>query len=105
MTKLLEAESGRVLYRLREQMVEPAFGIIERAMGWSQMSMSGLDKATGHRRLDAGDDGVEHQGAACAAGGMMWEMACGNGLWKCKPNGINDDQTSCYGLAPELRLN
>ena len=78
MTKLLEAESGRVLYRLREQMVEPAFGIIERAMGWSQMSMSGLDKATGHRRMDAGDDGVEHQGAACAAGGMMWEMACGN---------------------------
>ena len=28
--------------------------------------------------MDAGDDGVEHQGAACAAGGMMWEMACGN---------------------------
>ena len=51
MTKLLEAESGRVLYRLREQMVEPAFGIIERAMGWSQMSMSGLDKATGEWTL------------------------------------------------------
>ena len=55
--------------------------------------------------MDAGDDGVEHQGAACAAGGMMWEMACGNGLWKCEPNGINDDQTGRYGLAPELRLN
>ena len=54
--------------------------------------------------MDAGDDGVEHQGAACAAGGMLWEMACGNGLWKCKPNGINDDQTGRYGLAPELRL-
>ena len=51
MTKLLEAESGRVLYRLRKQMVEPVFGIIKRGMGWSQMSMSGLDKATGEWTL------------------------------------------------------
>jgi len=40
-------QAGRVLYGLRKQTVEPVFGIIKRVMGWSQMSMRGIDKARG----------------------------------------------------------
>ena len=32
---------------LRKQTVEPVFGIIKRVMGWSQMSMRGLENARG----------------------------------------------------------
>ena len=41
----------RSRYRLRKQTVEPVFGIIKRVMGWSQMSMRGLDKARGEWSL------------------------------------------------------
>ena len=45
MAHRLGTKEGRVLYGLRKQTVEPVFGIIKRVMGWSQMSMRGLDKA------------------------------------------------------------
>jgi hypothetical protein len=47
MAHRLRTKKGRVLYGLRKQTVEPVFGIIKRVMGWSQMSMRGLDKARG----------------------------------------------------------
>ena len=40
-------KAGRALYGLRKQTVEPVFGIIKRVMGWTQMSMRGLEKARG----------------------------------------------------------
>lgn len=47
MAHRLGMKDGRLLYGLRKQTVEPVFGIIKRVMGWSQMSMRGLDKARG----------------------------------------------------------
>ena len=46
MAHRLGTKAGRALYGLRKQTVEPVFGIIKRAMGWRQMSMRGLDKAS-----------------------------------------------------------
>lgn len=51
MTHQLGTQAGRALYALRKQTVEPVFGIIKRVMGWSQMSMRGLDKANGEWNL------------------------------------------------------
>ncbi len=47
----LGTQAGRALYTLRKQTVEPVFGIIQRVMGWRQMSMRGLDKAQGEWNL------------------------------------------------------
>ena len=47
----LTTESGRALYALRKQTVEPVFGIIKQVMGLRQFSMRGLDKVTGEWRL------------------------------------------------------
>ena len=44
-------KAGRALYGLRKQTVAPVFGIIKRVMGWSQMSMRGLEKARGEWSL------------------------------------------------------
>jgi uncharacterized protein YecA (UPF0149 family) len=49
--RLRTKKKGRALYGLRKQTVEPVFGIIKRVMGWSQMSMRGLDKARGEWSL------------------------------------------------------
>ena len=51
MAHRLGTRKGRALYGLRKQTVEPVFGIIKRVMGWSQMSMRGLDKARGEWSL------------------------------------------------------
>ena len=51
MAHRLGTKTGRALYGLRKQTVEPVFGIIKRVMGWSQMSMRGLDKARGEWSL------------------------------------------------------
>ena len=51
MAHRLGTKEGRALYGLRKQTVEPVFGIIKRVMGWSQMSMRGLDKARGEWSL------------------------------------------------------
>jgi hypothetical protein len=51
MAHRLSTKTGRALYGLRKQTVEPVFGIIKRVMGWRQMSMRGLDKARGEWSL------------------------------------------------------
>ena len=51
MAHLLGTKTGRALYGLRKQSVEPVFGIIKRVMGWRQMSMRGLDQARGEWSL------------------------------------------------------
>ncbi len=51
MAHRLGTKNGRALDGLRKQTVEPVFGIIKRVMGWSQMSMRGLDKARGEWSL------------------------------------------------------
>ena len=47
MAHRLSTKDGRALYGLRKQAVKPVLGIIKRVMGWCQMSMRGLDKASG----------------------------------------------------------
>ena len=37
----LRTKAGRVLYRLRQQTVEPVFGIIQEAMGFRRFSLRG----------------------------------------------------------------
>ena len=51
MAHRLATKTGRALYGLRKQTVEPLFGIIKHVMGWRQMSMRGLDKAEGEWSL------------------------------------------------------
>ncbi len=51
MAHRLGTQAGRVLYGLRKQTVEPVFGIIKRVMGWSQMSMRGMDRVQGEWSL------------------------------------------------------
>jgi transposase len=51
MAHRLTTKAGRALYGLRKQTVEPVFGIIKRVMGWRQMSMRGLEKASGEWSL------------------------------------------------------
>lgn len=47
----LTTESGRALYALRKQTVEPVFGIIKHVMGLRQFSMRGLTKVAGEWTL------------------------------------------------------
>ena len=49
----LTTQSGRALYALRKQTVEPVFGIIKHVMGLRQFSLRGLDKVSGEWRLAA----------------------------------------------------
>jgi|TARA_R100000306_G_scaffold58622_1_gene57178 Transposase DDE domain len=47
----LTTQSGRALYALRKQTVEPVFGIIKQVMGLRQFSMRGLEKVAGEWTL------------------------------------------------------
>jgi hypothetical protein len=47
----LTTQSGRALYGLRKQTVEPVFGIIKQVMVLRQFSMRGLDKVAGEWTL------------------------------------------------------
>ncbi|MEZ5555624.1 IS1182 family transposase [Haliea sp.] len=47
----LATQSGRALYALRKQTVEPVFGIIKHIMGLRQFSLRGLDKVSGEWTL------------------------------------------------------
>ncbi|UTW03063.1 IS1182 family transposase [Amphritea atlantica] len=47
----LTTKTGRALYGLRKQTVEPVFGIIKHVMGFRQFSMRGVDKVTGEWTL------------------------------------------------------
>ena len=50
--KLASAE-GRALYRLRQQTVEPVFGIVKAVLGFTGLSLRGLDKVAGEWDLVA----------------------------------------------------
>lgn len=47
----LTTQSGRALYALRKQTVEPVFGIIKHVMGLRQFSLRGVDKVRGEWTL------------------------------------------------------
>jgi transposase len=47
MAAKLASEEGRALYRLRQQTVEPVFGIVKAVLGFSHFSLRGLDKVAG----------------------------------------------------------
>ena len=51
MAEKLKTESGRKLYRLRKQTVEPVFGIIKQAMGFRQFLLRGVAKVSGEWSL------------------------------------------------------
>ena len=53
MTKKLGSEEGRALYRLRQQTVEPVFGVIKAVLGFTGFSLRGLDKVAGEWHLVA----------------------------------------------------
>ena len=47
MAAKLASTQGRALYKLRQQTVEPVFGIIKAVLGFTRFSLRGLDKVTG----------------------------------------------------------
>lgn len=47
----LQTDRGRALYRLRQQMVEPVFGIIKQVMGFRRFMLRGLEKVSGEWQL------------------------------------------------------
>ena len=53
MAAKLASEEGRALYRLRQQTVEPVFGIIKAVLGFTHFSLRGLDKVAGEWDLVA----------------------------------------------------
>ena len=53
MAAKLASEEGRALYRLRQQTVEPVFGIIKAVLGFTEFSLRGLDKVAGEWDLVA----------------------------------------------------
>ncbi len=53
MAAKLESEEGRALYRLRQQTVEPVFGIIKAVLGFTGFSLRGVDKVAGEWNLVA----------------------------------------------------
>jgi hypothetical protein len=53
MAAKLASEPGRALYKLRQQTVEPVFGIIKAVLGLRGFSLRGLDKVAGEWDLVA----------------------------------------------------
>lgn len=49
----LQTDTGKALYALRKQTVEPVFGIIKNVMGFRQFNLRGLKKAEGEWQLVA----------------------------------------------------
>ena len=47
MANKLDSDEGRALYRLRQQTVEPVFGVIKAVLGFTGFSLRGLDKVSG----------------------------------------------------------
>ena len=67
MAAKLDSEEGRALYRLRQQTVEPVFGIIKAVLGFTGFSLRGLDKV--RRRVGLGGAGLQLQAPAQAQAG------------------------------------
>ena len=53
MAAKLAGDDGRALYKLRQQTVEPVFGIVKSVLGFSHFSLRGLDKVAGEWDLVA----------------------------------------------------
>ncbi len=53
MAAKLDSAEGRALYRLRQQTVEPVFGVIKAVLGFTGFSLRGLDKVAGEWNLVA----------------------------------------------------
>ena len=53
MAAKLASAPGRALYRLRQQTVEPVFGIIKAVLGFTRFSLRGRDKVAGEWDLVA----------------------------------------------------
>ena len=53
MAEKLASEEGRALYKLRQQTVEPVFGIVKAVLGFTGFSLRGIDKVTGEWDLVA----------------------------------------------------
>ena len=53
MASKLARDEGRALYKLRQQTVEPVFGIIKAVLGFTSFSLRGLDKVAGEWDLVA----------------------------------------------------
>ena len=53
MAKKLESAAARALYQLRQQTVEPVFGIIKSVLGFTTFLLRGLDKVSGEWELVA----------------------------------------------------
>jgi len=53
MAAKLASEPGRALYKLRQQTVEPVFGIIKAVLGFTSFSLRGRDKVAGEWNLVA----------------------------------------------------
>lgn len=53
MAAKLSSEEGRALYKLRQQTVEPVFGIIKAVLGFTRFSLRGQDKVTNEWNLVA----------------------------------------------------
>lgn len=51
MQALLDSPEGRALYRLRQQTVEPVFGIVRAAMGFTHFHLRGVEKVAGEWSL------------------------------------------------------
>ena len=47
----LHSERGRRRYRLRQQTVEPVFGIIKEVMGFRRFMLRGFEKVSGEWQL------------------------------------------------------
>ena len=53
MAAKLDSEESRALYRLRQQTVEPVFGIIKAVPGFTEFSLRGCDMVAGEWDLVA----------------------------------------------------
>ena len=53
MAARLASDEGRILYKLRQQTVEPVFGIVKAVLGFTGFLLRGLDKVTGEWDLVA----------------------------------------------------
>ena len=51
MAKKLDADEGRAKYKLRQQTVEPVFGIVKAVLGFRSFSLRGLEKVCGEWSL------------------------------------------------------
>ena len=78
MAAKLASPDGRALYRLRQQTVEPVFGIIKAVLGFTGFSLRGLGKVTGEWDLVALAYNCKRLAQAQAGDGIMkaLKLAC-----------------------------